>query len=214
MGLCAWARSRDPLGLTEVSLGPRAANPKFVLWNCPFPRSQEQECLGSLWRRARRAWGARGTVSQSRGGVPCPGRWGRREEVLGPPHGRQYSKLEPARPSPGAGPGKNCLDTCLRMRPSQFEPQWRVCCGPGCFRCGASAGRCLLISPSVSRACGQWGLFYFTFLLGGREGCHPRGDLKSTTWIPADFPEGSIGGNLLGLEASLVWCFVLFFSSD
>ena len=139
--------------------------------DCPFPRSQERVCLGSLWRGARRARGARGTVPQSRGGVPCPGRWGRREEALGPPHGRQSSQLEPARRPPGAGPGKDCLATCLRMRPSQFEPQWRVCCGPGCFRCGASG-------------------------------------LEIHDLDTSRFPGGLSRRNPLGLEASLVWCFV------
>lgn len=135
VGALAWA-----LGLTEVSVGRRAANPKLVLWNYPLPWSQERECLGSLWGGARRALGARGTVSRPRSGVPCPGSWGQRDEALGPPGGRQCSQLEPARRSPGAGPGKDGLATCLRMRPSQSEPRWSVRCGTGCFRCGASAG--------------------------------------------------------------------------
>ena len=174
VGALAWP-SRAHRGLSWA----QGRKPQVCALDRPFPRSQERVRLGSLWRGARRARGARGTGPQSRGGVPCPGRWGRREEALGPPHGRQSSQLEPARRPPGAGPGKDCLATCLRMRPSQFEPQWRVCCGPGCFRCGANAGVVCSLAPLSLGAVGSRVYFILLFSSEGAKAAPRAG-----TWNP------------------------------
>lgn len=90
----------------------------------------------------------------------------------------------------GLGPGRTASPPVCKCGPASLS------LGGGCaLRLDASGvARALgLVSSLTPLSLGPAGgtvYFILLFFLGGREGCHPRRDLRSTTLIAAGFPEG------------------------